>query len=154
MQCAYHPPATFWLKPVEAWFNNSGPQESYYLLASDAMQDSNMQLTLLSHTLDKVCTKLAQSGRQVPQNLVVQADNTCRETRNQWAFKWAAILLLRGLFRSITFNFLPVGHTHLDLDQRFSIITTALSRQRVLETPEATHTQTHTHTLIEGHLAT
>jgi len=98
-----------------------------------------MQMTLLSHTLDKVAAGLSKRGRDLPVNLVIQADNTCRETRNQFLFQWAAVLLLRGIFRSITFHFLPVGHTHLDLDQRFSIIATALSRQKVLETPEAPH---------------
>lgn len=117
----------------------AGLMEVYYLLPNDCAQDSNMQLTLLTHTLDKVSEQLQGRGRCMPANLIVQADNTCRETRNQFGLKWAAVLIMKGNFRSVTFQFMQVGHTHVDIDQRFSIVATALSKSEVLETPEDTH---------------
>jgi len=114
----------------------AGLMEVYYLLPTDCAQDSNMQMTLITHTLDAVAEQIKHTGRHMPANLVIQADNTCRETRNQFLLKWAAACILKGLFRTITFNYMSVGHTHIDIDQRFSIIATALAKQELLETPE------------------
>ena len=113
-----------------------GLVEMFFLLRSGLAQDSNMQATLLSHALDVVMQLLAKRNRKMPQHLHVQADNTSREMRNQFMFQWGALLVATGKFRSVSFAFLPVGHTHIDVDQRFSSIATYLSRQHILETPQ------------------
>ena len=64
--------------------------------------------------------------------LVIAAEHQ----RNQYLIKWASILVMRQQFRSVQFNYMPVGHTHMLIDQRFSIIATALGRQATLENPE------------------
>ena len=115
----------------------AGVVECYYLLGPEQAADSNMQATLLAHTLDVVRGELVRRHRAMPVHLVVQADNTCREQRNQHMMKFGATLVLRGVFRSVSFTFLPVGHTHALPDQRFSMIGSALRRQPVLENPEA-----------------
>ena len=95
-----------------------------------------MQLTLLAHALDIAQGLLAKKGRALPSHLYIQADNTSREMRNQYCLLWGATLLAKRTFRSVSFGFLPVGHTHIDVDQRFSSIATYLGRVPVLETPE------------------
>ena len=148
--------------------------ECYYLLGPEQAADSNMQMTLLTHTLDVVRDIMARRKRELPWHLAVHADNTCREQRNQFLMQWAASLSLKGLFRSISYTFLPVGHTHIGVDQRFSMIRAALCRQAVLETPEdgarkgvynestmlysvatlpCTHTTTHTNNHTHTHAA-
>jgi hypothetical protein len=130
----------------------AGVGEFYFLLSADSAKDSNMVQTLLSHSLDLVAETLRQRGRAMPKHLTLQMDNTTRENRNQHLNKWAAALVMRSVFRSVTFSFLPVGHTHINLDQRFSSIATGLTQQSILETPEdhrgqkeekLTHTLTH-----------
>ena len=95
-----------------------------------------MVQTLLSHSLDIVMESLRQRGRAMPKHFTIQVDNTTRENRNQHLNKCAAALVMRSVFRSVTFSFLPVGHTHINLDQRFSSIATGLTQQNILETLE------------------
>ena len=78
-------------------------------------------------------------GKPMPAHLVVQADNTAREMRNSCLVQWGTGLVLKNLFRSVTFNFMVVGHTHILVDQRFSIIATGLGKPTVMETPEDTN---------------
>ena len=113
-----------------------GLLECHFLMPSDLPMDSNMEMTLLSHSLDIALERLQKLGRQLPAHLHVQADNTSREMRNQNLAQWGALLVARGLFRSVTYGFLPVGHTHNDVGQRFSTVATHLAGQHTLETDE------------------
>ena len=47
-------------------------------------------------------------------------------------FGFCATLVALGHFREVQLSFLIVGHTHEDIDQRFSIISRALKRQDIL----------------------
>ena len=95
-----------------------------------------MESTCLGHTLDVVAGLLFQRGRRMPANIHIQADNTAREARNQHLFMFASSLVSKHVFRSATVGFLVVGHTHNAVDQRFSVVSTELAKQDVLETPE------------------
>lgn len=97
----------------------AGLVEQYYILNTDLASDSNMQATILSHVLDIAVEHLKSRNRVLPANLHIQADNTCRETRNQQTLMWAASLISRGVFRSVSIGYMVVGHTHIDIDQRF-----------------------------------
>jgi hypothetical protein len=46
------------------------------------------------------------------------------------------MLVNRKKFRIITFHSMRVGHTHIDIDQRFGAAATGLSRAQVLQTPD------------------
>ena len=48
-----------------------------------------------------------------------------------------AFLVGSGRFQTVTNNFFEVGHTHMKLDQRFSVVATKLSSASVLQTPAA-----------------
>lgn len=114
----------------------AGVCEIYYMMDADVTKCSNMQLTLLSRSLDIAESHLQCLGLQVPSHLVIQQDNTCREGRNQHVLAWGTKLLLDQKFVSVTFSYLQVGHTHLDLDQRFSVVGSTLARQVVLQVPQ------------------
>lgn len=114
-----------------------GHLEGYFILPPDVRKDSNLQCTLLARACDLVMARLQRAGHEMPETLIIQCDNTCREGRNQWLLAFQCYLLFRARFSCVCNNFLMVGHTHIDLDQRFSVITSALSRAQVLETPEA-----------------
>jgi hypothetical protein len=78
--------------------------------------DSNMVWECLHRTLRAVET---HSRHGLPDVLYVQGDNTTREMKNQYFFGNCAMLVHRGVFRKIRVSFLPVGHTHEDIDQLF-----------------------------------
>ena len=45
-----------------------------------------------------------------------------RENKNRYLFAFLKSLIDCGMFQHIYVNFLPVGHTHCDIDQLFSRI--------------------------------
>src|SRR5690606_34082275 len=58
--------------------------------------------------------------------LYLQLDNTSKDNKNQTVFGYLSWLVKKGTFREIYVNFLPVGHTHEDIDQLFSVISRKL----------------------------
>jgi hypothetical protein len=49
-------------------------------------------------------------------------DNTNSDNKTWISLAMAAALVEAGIFESVEFGFLPVGHTHEDIDQSFSVI--------------------------------
>ena len=60
--------------------------------------------------------------RSFPKELNVQLDNTSKDNKNRFLFAFCDYMVHKGLFNRISVNFLPVGHTHEDIDRRFSRI--------------------------------
>ena len=57
---------------------------------------------------------------KLPKTLFLQLDNTCRQNKGQYLFAYLACLVHLGWFEYVYVNYLPVGHTHEDIDQMFS----------------------------------
>jgi hypothetical protein len=53
-------------------------------------------------------------------------DNTCKDNKNRFVFAYCNMLVDMGLFERVEINFLPVGHTHCDVDQLFSRVSVSL----------------------------
>ena len=47
-------------------------------------------------------------------------DNCARENKNRYVFGYLGLLVQRKVFKEVILSFLPVGHTHEDIDQMFS----------------------------------
>jgi len=94
-----------------------------------------MNTTVISRVLD-LLQQLLPSGAALPENFILAADNTPRESKNQIMLSFLAYLVSSGRFATTELQFLQVGHTHNELDQRFSTIATVLSRSPTLEDPE------------------
>ena len=91
--------------------------------------DSNLTLTVIVNVL----VDFAKTN-QFPEVLYLQMDNTCRENKNRFVltfcsalvhlqiFKKVSVLLLHNydFLSQVQIIFLPVGHTHEDIDQVFS----------------------------------
>ena len=69
----------------------------------------------------------------LPSTLNLQLDNTCRENKNWCVLTFLGVLVFNGVFDQINVNFLPVGHTHEDIDAVFSKLATKL-RKAVVKT--------------------
>ena len=59
------------------------------------------------------------------------------KVKNNTAFRWAALLVNRGVFHTVEYTQDRVGHTHGRVDQRFSTVTQVLHRHGCLEDPDA-----------------
>ncbi len=64
-----------------------------------------------------------------PKQLYVQLDNTGKDNKNRYFMAFCEWLIYHGIFECIHVNFLPVGHTHEDVDRKFSRVSVALSCQ-------------------------
>lgn len=56
----------------------------------------------------------------LPRNLYVQLDNCTRENKNKFFLGYLEYLVAQRVFDTVEASFLPVGHTHEDVDQLFS----------------------------------
>lgn len=90
-------------------------------------------LDVLFRLLEQVYDIAQRTGQQVPRHLWVQSDNTPAQAKNAETMLGLALLTARCKFDSVSLNFLPVGHTHEDVDQLFSLIAGHLCRQQTFE---------------------
>ena len=65
-----------------------------------------------------LCARRSQG--QLPPNFYIQLDNCSRENKNKYVLSLLEMLVSLGVFLSVEVGFLPVGHTHEDVDQAFS----------------------------------
>jgi hypothetical protein len=65
-------------------------------------------------------------GKQWPAHLICQADNTCRESKNNHFQRLLVALASVGAFTACSETFLQVGHTHEDVDGIFGLLANAL----------------------------
>jgi len=73
---------------------------------------------------------------KLPPNLFVQVDNCTRENKNQYLMAYMEHLVAASVFQSVEVGFLPVGHTHEDIDQCFSQTSRELDNNNALTLPE------------------
>ena len=87
-------------------------------------KDGDMWATLLLQTILKLYKQYKDKGMKWPETLYLQADNA---SDNKNLAMYAVCQLLRdlGIFKKVKLSFLPVGHTHEDIDACFG----ALARQ-------------------------
>ncbi len=105
------------------------PHAICYVSPDRYPKDSNMSCAILMDTLRR-----CQAHAPLPPVLYLQLDNTTRENKNQNVVSLCAALVEKGIFDKVRISFLPVGHTHEDIDQMFSRFAAAL-RIRDVYTP-------------------
>ena len=88
--------------------------------------------------------------RGLTSTLTIQMDNCTRENKNRYALGYLEALVAWGVFVEVHACFLPLGHTHTDIDQLFSRTATRLHTHTAV-TLEDLHTerrQAHTPTPV------
>ena len=78
---------------------------------------SNLTIQCLHHIIEELYEKY---NGTLPPILYIQVDNCARENKNQYLFAYLGLLVDWNVFKKIELNYLPVGHTHEDIDQMFS----------------------------------
>jgi hypothetical protein len=118
-----------------------GHFEAYFIMDADQAKDANANCTIISRCLDLLLEGSTEPGTAwpsqcvLPRTLIVAADNTSRESKNQIFLNYMAYLVATHKFEATETQFLQTGHTHNELDQRFSSVGAYLSRSPVLEDP-------------------
>jgi hypothetical protein len=86
--------------------------------------DSNLSCSVLLDLLALIYEKVGRN--HFPPVLFLQLDNCGRENKNHAVIGLLACLVKEKIFKQVYLNFLPVGHTHAKVDQRFSRISMLL----------------------------
>lgn len=107
---------------VGAMIHGRGTQ--LYLFHENWPKDSNMTIEVLQRTLSTMPV--------LPKHLLLQMDNCFRENKNRYVIAYLSLLVHRGVFQTVEMNFLPVGHTHEDIDQVFSRLSVFLKGHNLL----------------------
>ncbi len=92
-------------------------------------------MSLLHHHLTLHLAAPAAGLR--PSILHLQFDNCSCENKNKYMLAYCHWLVYNKVFRSITISFLPVGHTHEDIDQMFSTFVIGMKYNPQVLTVEA-----------------
>lgn len=115
------------------WCVGLGLLETFYVLGADTKKDANIKATCLAAVLDQCQIAVESLGPDysLPRHLIVAADNTPREAKNQFFATFVALLVASNQFDTVEVQYLQVGHTNNELDQRVSSLATILSKARV-----------------------
>ncbi len=75
-----------------------------------------------NHVIETVHRFLSERVNQstLPRTFYIQVDNCTKENKNRFLFSYIECLIRWRLFDEVVVSFLPVGHTHEDIDQTFS----------------------------------
>ncbi len=103
-----------------------------YIVPPTVSKGSNLVISILWNYIQE---KL-QSKRALPPNLYIQSDNAAKESKNKYFLGFLSILVKRKYFKEVNFSMLPVGHTHIDVDQMFSTIAKKIKRKNIENLPE------------------
>ena len=95
-----------------------------FTYAANLRGGSNVQVKITHQMLELYLND--SPGNRLPSTLWLQLDNTVKDNKNRYVFAYAQMLVDSSLFQHVEINFLPVGHTHCDIDQLFSRISVHL----------------------------
>ena len=112
-----------------------GMLEYYAISEPDQKKDCNSTLTIIGRCVDLAESILRRQGRSLPAHMTLWLDNSARENRNAYVQMWAAAAVATNRFRSITCCYFWVGHTHNQMDQRFSGLAAKLKGAVSLQPP-------------------
>lgn len=92
-----------------------------------------------NQTIDTLCRGLfaliekreAHVLMDIPSELFVQLDNTTKDNKNRFFFAFCDYPIHTELFVKIMVNLVPIGHTHEDIDRKFSHVSSYLTHRKV-----------------------
>lgn len=84
----------------------------------------------------RIINDILDTEGKLPPILLLQLDNTSKQNKGRFLFAFLALLVHHGVFEKILVSFLPVGHTHEDIDQMFSRFATYLRTHKAYSRTE------------------
>jgi hypothetical protein len=85
----------------------------FYISDETVPHDTNLNVEVIRRTLLKIAEKGA-----LHDTIHIQADNA-GDNKNRWMFSFMMQLVRQGVGKKIVLAMLIVGHTHIDIDQKF-----------------------------------
>ena len=108
---------------------------SVFLADEQVSHGANAFADILLRVLEKVYQMCLVYKRPFPKHLWVQSDNTVAQAKNAYTANLMAVLVGKFKFHTSNLCYLPVGHTHEDVDQLFGVVAQMLSRQKTFQDP-------------------
>lgn len=106
-----------------------------FLADEQVSHGANAFADILLRVLEKVYQMCHVYKRPFPKHLWVQSDNTVSQAKNGYTANLMAFLVGRFKFHTTNLCYLPVGHTHEDVDQLFGVVAQILCRQKTFQDP-------------------
>ena len=106
--------------------------------------DSSRTCEIIAHACHRLVEDHGVDLRNV--NLLLQSDNCSKEGKNNCMLGWSAAQVATRRVHSISQQYLQSGHSHEDVDQWFSLLTSYIQQHQHVSSPEAFVT------LLEGFL--
>ena len=122
-----------------------------YTIPSHIAQGNNVTIQVVHYVLLDVKEK---EGK-LPKTLKLQLDNTTKQCKSKKLFGYLGLLVRLGVFKIVEVSFLPVGHTHEDIDQFFSRISVylrshnAVSRTKLGAAIHRSYTKNGKHPIVD-----
>jgi hypothetical protein len=113
-------------------FHGAMKRMECFLIPHTYKGGSNVTVHCLNESLKRMQAAYKKAGLKWPHTWFLQLDNTTKENKNQFTLAYLQMLVDTGVFKRIEVSFLPVGHTHEDIDQRFSVIARRLRMCNIL----------------------
>lgn len=88
---------------------------SLYTMTEEFETGANHIIEAIHRTLMNKSLKV-----RLPDIIYLQVDNCTRENKNRFLFAYLECFIAWGVFAEVYVSFLPIGHTHADIDQTFS----------------------------------
>lgn len=89
---------------------------TFFFLASERLtHGADCFLEILFRTIQHVSDMCVDRDESLPEHLVIQSDNTTAQSKNTYVHMASAHLVASKLFKTVTLNYLMVGHTHEDI---------------------------------------
>ena len=107
--------------------NHSSQERDYIFFLDSYLKNSNLTITCL---FLHIVQHLSKNSSQPPV-LWLQSDNASGENKNRWMIAFVVWLVEIGWFVEVMLSMLPVGHTHIDVDQMFSTFSLWLDKHSV-----------------------
>ena len=91
--------------------------------------------SIIIHSLVQAISKALLVTGNTPETLYLQMDNTSAENKNKYVLGWTCYLVQQRIFKDVVVNFLPVGHTHEDIDTFWGKLSSTMKKMREVLTP-------------------
>lgn len=99
-----------------------GARMDFYAVTAGVKHGADVTVECLDQSIRKHLSSLQSSNKKSPRVLYIQLDNTTKDNKCETVFDYCAYLVHANLFDKVKVSFLKPGHTHIDIDQRFSVI--------------------------------